>query len=272
VLTALLTLGIAYVAALGVARLGYRSILYPAPAGDDTLVKDLGALETFAAADGVPVHALVIEPPPGARMMVLFHGNAEVIGYHFEVATALASQGLGVALVEYRGYGVSRGAPPTEQGLYLDAEAVLAGLAQRGIGPERVVLWGTSLGTGIAAEMARRGRCAALVLVSPYTSIPDVAAIVSPRILPARLIIGDRYDTLAKAAEIHVPTLVIHGEDDELIPFRMGRAVASAIPGASLLAVPRGHHDDLYVYGGPILARIVLHATQPAPVPVRTNG
>jgi fermentation-respiration switch protein FrsA (DUF1100 family) len=151
-----------------------------------------------------------------------------------------------VLLVEYRGYGLSRGAEPSEEGLYDDAEAALDGLAARGVGPDRVVLWGTSLGTGVAAEMARRGRGAALVLVTPYTSLPDVVTDVVP-LLPAGLLLPQRFDTLGKTAQIRVPTLVIHGDADEIVPFWMGTRLASAIPGARLLRVAGGRHGDLFL-------------------------
>ena len=96
---------------------------------------------------------------------------------------------------------MSRGTVPDEPGLYADAEAALGTLRARGIGAERIVLWGHSLGTGVAAEMARRGRGAALVLVSPYTSIDRLVTAVVP-FAAARLLVGDRFDTLAKAGAI----------------------------------------------------------------------
>jgi fermentation-respiration switch protein FrsA (DUF1100 family) len=150
-----------------------------------------------------------------------------------------------VLLVEYRGYGTSGGPEPTEEGLYLDAEAALDMLASKGVAPEKIVLWGTSLGTGVAAEMARRGRGSRLVLVSPYTSIPDLVTDVVPGV-PARLLVADHFDTLAKSAEIRVPTIVLHGDADEIVPFWMGRRIAEAIAGARLLRVPGGHHSDLF--------------------------
>ena len=148
-------------------------------------------------------------------------------------------------LVEYRGYGASRGASPSEEGLYLDAEAALDMLAARGVGPERVVLLGASLGTGVAAEMARRGRASRLVLVAPYTSIPDLVTHAVP-FAPASLLVADSLDTLSKADEIRVPTLVVHGDADEIVPFEMGERLSTAIRRAELVRVPNGHHGDLF--------------------------
>jgi fermentation-respiration switch protein FrsA (DUF1100 family) len=199
------------------------------------------------AADGVQVRSLELAAPPGARTVVHFHNNRETAEHGAEMARALRARGVGVLLVEYRGYGTSNGSP-SEEGLYRDAEAALAMLAGRGTGPDRVVLWGTSLGTGVAAEMARRGRGSRLVLVSPYTSIPDLVTGTVP-FVPARALLADRFETLAKAREIHVPTLVIHGDADEIVPFAMGEQVARAL-GGELLRVEGGRHGDLFVRDG----------------------
>lgn len=204
------------------------------------------ALLKAGARDGVAVHALDLPAPPGARTLVHFHNNRDTAADAADLARSLHASGLGVLLVEYRGYGLSGGAEPSEEGLYDDAEAALGRLAARGVGPDRVVLWGTSLGTGVAAEMARRGRGAALVLVTPYTSIPDVVTAAVP-LVPAGMFLPVRFDTLGKSAEIRVPTLVIHGDDDEVVPFWMGRRLASAIPDAKLLRVPGGRHGDLFL-------------------------
>ncbi|MFT3770353.1 MAG: alpha/beta hydrolase [Minicystis sp.] len=93
--------------------------------------------------------------------------------------------------------------------------------------------------------MARRGRGAALVLVTPYTSIPDVVADAVP-LLPAGLLVPHRFATLEKSAAIRVPTLVIHGDADEIVPFWMGHRLAEAIAGAKLLRVAGGRHGDLF--------------------------
>ncbi len=206
----------------------------------------------LVASDGVAVHAIELPAPAGARTVVHFHNNRETVEAAADFARAIRRRGLGVLLVEYRGYGASRGGKPSEDGLYRDAEAALSMLASRGIGPDRIVLSGTSLGTGVAAEMARRGRGARLVLVTPYTSIPDLVADRVPG-APAELLVSDRFATLEKTRDIHVPTLVIHGDADEVVPFTMGQKVARAIAGARFLRVAGGRHGDLFVRDGPRL-------------------
>jgi fermentation-respiration switch protein FrsA (DUF1100 family) len=195
---------------------------------------------TLVARDGVTVHALGLPAPPGARTIVHFHNNRDTVVAGVELARALHARGFGVLLLEYRGYGASRDNEPSEEGLYLDAECALDMLERRGIGAERVVLWGTSLGTGVAAEMARRGRGARLVLVTPYTSIPGLVNAVAPMV-PARLLLPDQFDTLAKSRDIHVPTLIIHGDADEIVPYWMGEQLARAIPGARLVRIAGAH-------------------------------
>ncbi len=205
--------------------------------------------QTTTARDGVIVRALELEGAPSSPVVVYFHTNRETAASRTDLARELGARGFGVLLVEYRGYGASRGEAPSEEGLYLDAEAALDLLAERGIATDRIVLVGASLGSGVAAEMARRKRGARLVLVAPYTSIPDLVTDVAP-FVPARLLLADHFDTREKAGEIRVPTLVIHGDADEIVPFHMGRDLARAIPSAMLLRVPDGRHGDLFARGG----------------------
>jgi uncharacterized protein len=212
---------------------------------------------TLIAEDGQIVHAIGLPAAAGARTVVYFHNNRETASARAAVARALHAEGLGVLLVEYRGYGDSRAGKPTERGLYDDAECALRMLARKGTGADRIVLWGTSLGTGVAAEMARRGRGARLVLETPYTSLPDLVTDVLP-LVPAGLLVPDHFDTLAKADGIRVPTLVIHGDADEIVPFSMGARVAEAIRGAMLLRIPGGHHGDLFAREGARLVRAIV--------------
>jgi pimeloyl-ACP methyl ester carboxylesterase len=242
----------AYVAILVGGRLEYRRFVYPAPPPEPLAVPDGFTLLRLSASDAVAVHALLLPPKTStARTMVLFHGNGERMEWGADLAERLWARGFGVVLAEYRGYGRSAadGVVPSQEGLYRDAEAVLDALGAEGTPPSRIVVWGTSLGTGVAAEMARRGRASALILASPYTSIRALGAHHVP-ILPMSLVIPDRFDTLRSAPTIRVPTLVIHGDADEIIPYAMGQAVARAIPGARLVTVAGGHHNDLFAVAG----------------------
>lgn len=203
-------------------------------------------VSAVVASDGAPVHLLELPAVADAWTIVHFHNNRETVEACTELGRALHARGFGVLLVEYRGYGASGDLDldPTEEGLYRDAEAGLDFLAARGIGPARIVLSGTSLGTGVAAEMASRGRGARLLLMTPYTSIPDLVTGVVP-VAPARLLMPDQFDTFAKAGALRLPTLVIHGDADEVVPFWMGERIARSIAGATLVRVGGGRHGDL---------------------------
>jgi pimeloyl-ACP methyl ester carboxylesterase len=247
----LVSLIVAYAALALAARTLYPKILYPAPQADPHAPGE-GKLLTLRASDGVGVQAIELALVRDAPVVVYFHGNGVVMGDVLWMGREFVRRGLGVVLCEYRGYGLSSGADFDEQGFYRDAEAVLDHLAQQGIGPDRIVLFGESLGTGVAAEMAARGRGAALVLVTPYTSIPDMGEHVIARlpILPVRLLMRERFATLDKAPGITVPALVLHGTDDEVVPYVMGQRVAAALPHARFVSVPGGHHNDLFLGPG----------------------
>ena len=235
----------AYALIVGAARLLHRRVVYQPPDDIPATVPEGAVLLTANAADGVPVNALEFAVPNAARTIVHFHGNAETAEANAFLGREMKKRGFATVLVEYRGYGRSRGAAPNEEGLYLDATAILDSLAARGIGPDRVVLWGQSLGTGVAAEMAKRGRGTRMVLVAPFTSMVDMCSRNVP-VLPASLVMGDRFDTLSKAPSIAAPTLVVHGDIDDVIPFEQGERLSRTLPHGTFLKVPEGRHDNLY--------------------------
>lgn len=240
------------------ARALHRRVLYQPPEGAPAKLPDGASLLRAQATDGVAVSALEFAAPKATRTIVHFHGNAEAADDSAPLARELVKRGFSVVLVEYRGYGRSRGATSTEDGLYADAQAVLDALAARGTTADRIVLWGQALGGGVAAEMARRGRGARLVLVAPLTSTIDLAARIAP-FLPLSYVMIDRFDTLAKAPSITLPTLVVHGEADDVIPFEQGQRLSRALPNAKLLDVPEARHDNLYK-GTSVIATAAAHA------------
>jgi pimeloyl-ACP methyl ester carboxylesterase len=238
------------------ARLSYRRFVYPAPLPGAS-AGGAGEALVLHAADGQTAHAIWFAPPPGARVVAYFHGNGETAEANVPLALDLVSRGFGVLLVEYRGYGASASGSPSESGLYLDAHAALDEAARRGAGSDRIALWGTSLGTGVAAEMARRGRGSSLVLVAPYASLVDAAA-SHVGWLPMSLVVPDRFATLEKAPSLRLPTLVAHGDRDDVIPFAQGRSVANAIAGARFYVVRGAAHNDVYDRGGDELMNLIV--------------
>lgn len=162
-----------------------------------------------------------------APTLIYFPGNSGNIGARVERARPYLALGWGVILVSYRGYGGNPGVP-TETGLYQDAEAAFQYLKQQNISDSCMVLLGTSLGSGVAVELAQRHpKIGAVVLHAPYTNLVDLGSYHYPW-LPVKWLLKDRYESLAKIKSIHSPLLILHGEKDNVIPIRYGRRLYEA--------------------------------------------
>jgi len=242
-------LSILIVLAAGVLILRFfvaRSLIYPgSPVGfpPDLESRLPGArLLRYHSADGTPLEgALLRSADPAGPVAVYFHGNAESAAQGLSWIGILASRGIGVLLPEIRGFGGLPGRI-TEDHLYADGEAALAALRAEGVPPERTVLLGRSLGTGIAVELALRHPYRQLVLVSPYTSMVDMGRLVVGPLAP--LVVPDRLDSLGKIGRVRMPVVILHGTRDDVIPVRMGRALAAAAPGARYIEVPEARHNE----------------------------
>lgn len=220
-------MGVGWVGVAGVIYAVQRALLFPAPRPPKGAQKP-AELVWLPGPDGAQVPALYRAAPAGAPTVVFFHGNGEQLSDLAHVGPALAEAGVGLLAPEYPGYGWAEGTP-SEAAIYAWAEASLAWLRAQGVLDPRTVLVGHSLGTGVAVELARRGHGARVALLAPYTSIPDVVRRMLP-FLPVRLLARDRFDSLAKAPEVKVPVLILHGTKDPTVPFRLGRRLADALP------------------------------------------
>ena len=199
---------------------------------------------TLTASDGVRVHGWYV---PGASRQVLlyFHGNAGNISHRVYSVREFHELGLGVFIIDYRGYGQS-GGKPTEQGLYRDAEAAWRYLtADRGIAPDDVIVFGRSLGASVASWLAARENPLALIVDSAFTSVPDIGQEVYPW-LPVRLLARFRHATREHVANADCPVLVVHSRDDEIIPFRHGEAIFGAAREPKTFLEIRGGHNDAH--------------------------
>jgi hypothetical protein len=203
---------------------------------------------TLATEDGLRLLSWWLPPSAGRPTIVYFHGNGGHIGYRAERLRLFARAGLGVLFLEYRGYGGNPGRP-SEPGLYADARAALAFVEGQGIPDQHLVLYGESLGTGVAVRMASDRPVAALVLEAPYTSMEAVGAAHYPAAL-VRLLLEDRFDSLSRIGMVRAPLLVPHGERDDIIPAALGRALFAAAPEPKELWIaPAGGHNDLRQHG-----------------------
>lgn len=205
------------------------------------------------AADGVALKAWYKAAATGGTRprptILLFHGNAGNLAYRADKARVFLDRGYGVLLAAYRGYGGS-GGDPSEAGLLADGRAALDFLRQAGVAPETIVLYGESLGSGVAVAMAGEYEVAALLLEAPYSSIADVAA-SHYGYLPVRWLIKDRFDSLARIGAVRVPLLVVHGERDEIIPNALGQKLFEAAnEPKTLRIIPGAQHNNLFTAGG----------------------
>ena len=187
--------------------------------------------------------------------IVYFQGNAGHYGDRLPKVGFLLNEGYGVLLVGYRGYGGNAGRP-SETGLYADGRAAIAWLTAQVDPAERIVLYGESLGSGVASMMAAENDVSAVVLEAPFTSVTDVARTRFP-IFPVDLLLRDRFDSLSRIADVDAPLLVIHGRRDGTVPFRFGQRLFDAAhhPKRATWFDDAGH-NDLYEFGAaePVLA------------------
>lgn len=229
-----------------------RSILYQT--GRDRPDLTRAAIDGFRevpveTADGLTLTSWYRAAAPGMATLVVTHGNAGHIGHRTAKLATYARRGYGLFLVGYRGYGGNPGRPH-EQGLYLDGEAALAWLAAHGVPGHRVVLYGESLGTGVAVRLAAEHQVAAVVLEAPYTSIADVAGSHYWYVPFAGMMVLDRFDAESRIGDVGAPVLMLAGERDKVIPIRLARRLFAATPEPKRLWVaPQAGHSDLYEHG-----------------------
>lgn len=196
----------------------------------------------FNTADGLRLKSWYALAKDGRATIVVFHGNSGHIGSRLRVDRPYAKAGYGVLLVEYRGYSGNPG-EPTEDGLFEDGRAALAFLRRRGVLPEKIVIAGHSLGTGVAVRMAAESRIAGLILDAPFSSAVDVAQ-WRYSFLPVWLMMLDRYPSDEYIAQIEAPLLIFHGDRDRVVPLRFGQDLfARAVEPKEMHIVPGAGHD-----------------------------
>jgi fermentation-respiration switch protein FrsA (DUF1100 family) len=200
--------------------------------------------ETFiTTADGFKLQIWYRAANAGFPTIAYFHGNAHNISGRAGIYAALASKGFGVAALSYRGYGKSEGSP-SEQGLYADAHAVMSFLKEKNITPDRAALYGESLGTGVAVQMATEYPVSMLILQAPYISVEDRASELYS-FVPVKLMIKDKFRSIDKIKNVKAPLVIFHGERDNVIPVKHGRTIfeAASEPKQAFF-LPNTNHND----------------------------
>lgn len=196
--------------------------------------------------DGVEINAWFFPAQTNSpRRHLVFmncHGNGGNISHRLGLYRALLETGASVLSFDYRGYGLSQG-KPSEEGTYLDAQAAYQWLRQKGFAGKNIIVYGESLGGGIATELCVREETGGLILQSTFTSLPAIGAELYPW-LPVRLVGKIRYDTRSKLPRLKVPVLVMHSRDDDLIGYRHSEQNFTAANEPKFFSELRGGHND----------------------------
>ncbi len=214
---------------------------------------------------GESIHAWFVPGPDDAERgtVLVCHGNAGTLSDRLDTIQDFHRMGFHVLIFDYRGYGQSPGRP-SEKKTYADAEAAWNYLVNvRKTAPERICLFGRSLGGAVAARLALGRDPGALVLESTFTSVPDMARRLYP-LYPARLLARIRYDTLSIVGRLTCPIIVIHSRADEIIPYEMGERLFAAASGPKRFIEIEGGHNEGFinsgtVYLGPLEAALAEH-------------
>jgi len=154
------------------------------------------------------------------KTVVFFHGNAGNLLNRVHKINELNKLDINILLISWRGFSGNKG-KPSEKNLYYDAQQIINWLKVQGLDNKDIVLYGESLGTGVATELASKNNFGGIILESPFTSMTDTAKIYYPY-LPVNLLLRDRYDSKSKINDIKTPILIMHGKMDNIIPQKMG--------------------------------------------------
>ena len=195
------------------------------------------------SADGVRLSGWWVPQKESRGVLLFCNGNSGNISHLLGRIATYRDLGLSILVFDYRGFGAS-GGKPTEEGTYLDVEAAWNYLVEeREIAPEKILVYGWSLGGPIAAWLAQRHSPAKLVLESTFTSLPDLAQQIYP-LLPNRLLARFEYNTLDYLSRVRCPILVVHSREDRLIPFAHGQQLYQAFNGPRTILEIEGDHGD----------------------------
>jgi len=261
----LLTAAVLAIAYLGIAVALFvfqRSLIYvpgrshksPADAGLTGVTEDI-----LTAPDGSRLVTWWAKARPGRPTILYFHGNAGDLAARAERIVDFQADGFGVLMLAYRGFSGSTGSP-SEAANVADALMAYDALAGKGLSGRDIVLFGESLGTGVATQVALARPALGLVLDSPFTSLADVAQGRYPW-LPVSWLIKDRHEIIGRIATLHLPLLVLHGEADEVVPVEMGRAVfAAANQPKRLFTFPGALHIHHSQFGSMVRVREFVDA------------
>ncbi|MDC1154994.1 alpha/beta hydrolase [Candidatus Pelagibacter sp.] len=157
------------------------------------------------------------------KTLVYFHGNAGSLENRIHKLNYFEEMNVNFLIIAWRGFSGNEG-KPTEQGLYEDGKSAINWLVKRGVEEKNLILYGESLGTGVATHLAQNKKYAGVILETPFTSMVDAAKIFYPYI-PVSLLLKDKFENYKKVENIKLPILIMHGEVDQIVPFSMGKKI-----------------------------------------------
>lgn len=267
---------LAYAALVAALYLGQRRLIFPVRTEQASAAE--AGLQGFkdvvlVTPDGERLVGWWKPPLPGRALIVYFHGNGSSLSSRRGRAAALTEGGRGLLFVAYRGYSGSSGSP-TEEGLRIDARTVYSWV-RNGYEPARLVLYGESLGTGVAVRLATERPVGGLILDAPFTSAEDVAALRYP-FVPVRWLMRDPFRSAEIIRDVKAPILVLHGDADPVIPLRFGEALFAAAPEPKrFVRLPGTGHGSVLESGGlaevdAFLDRVEASLPKPPPDPTPT--
>lgn len=197
----------------------------------------------LTTSDGITINSLFF-PMKSEKVILYLHGNAGCLDSWQHVFNNFKSLEYNFFIIDYRGYGKSSG-DISEKGLYLDAEAAYKYLNSIGFKDDQIIIYGRSIGTGVATDLAQNKKINALILETPFTSMQQLAQDKFPYLFPS-LFLKYKFDNIDKINNISAPLLIIHGKQDEVIPFEHGKALYNHYNSNKLfLEVETGKHNDL---------------------------
>lgn len=257
-----------YVGIVGLMYVAQRALMY-FPERVRTAPADSGfpqaQEQVLQSADGTKVIVWHVPPRQDRPVFLYFHGNGGSLRYRVPRFRNLTADGSGLVALSYRGYGGSEGSP-SEAGLLADADAAYA-FARARHPQAKLVVWGESLGTGVAVALAARTKVDAVILEAPFTSAADIAFSAYP-FLPVKLLMKDQFRSDERIGQVRAPILILHGMRDNIVPFAYGRALFDlASEPKRFVPLPLGEHENLDAHGAQDAVREFLDAVLSPPGP-----
>ena len=250
-LYSLIGLGILYVlVCLAYYALQHRIIFHPKKIPNDFVYQYSVPFEELflETSDGNTLNGLICQQENSKGLVLYFHGNSSHVFDLGWMAETIHAQGYDFALFDYRSYGKSTGIL-TEKNLFDDAQTCYHFMAEKyGYQAEDIIIYGRSIGSGIAVKLASEKSCKMLVLETPYASLLDLGKYYTP-FLPYQWLMRFPLNSEKHIKKVEVPVYILHGTQDKIVPYNSGRKLANATPNlAEFITIEGANHNNIFEY------------------------